>query len=113
MGMTKIGTLRAALLFFLFLFLADTPICMVNSINTTDKAMSDSRTGLTIFDLLLATASVPTPILNGRVGLSFRTCKTKSATQPLKSFEDFKNGRGQHDTVWVWKTSIIFSNRFS
>jgi len=47
-GMTN--TLRAARLFrFELFFLADTPICMVNSTSTTDIAMIDIRTGLTIF----------------------------------------------------------------
>jgi hypothetical protein len=51
-GAMKItGVLRATRLFrFELFFLADTPICKVNSTRITDIAMISIRTGLTIFD---------------------------------------------------------------
>ena len=66
-GAMKItGTLRAARLFrFELFFLADTPICIVNSTSTADRATIDIRTGLTIFDSPFASASVPSSLLSG------------------------------------------------
>jgi hypothetical protein len=52
--MKATGALRATRLFrFELFFLADTLTCNVNSITTTDIAMIDIRTGLTILILLL------------------------------------------------------------
>src|SRR4030095_454130 len=58
-GAMKItGVLRATRLFrFELFFLADTPICKVNTTRTTDIAMISIRTGLTIIDSPFATAT--------------------------------------------------------
>jgi len=64
-GMANTDTVRARLFRFELFFLADTPVCMVNSTTTTDIAMIDIRTGLTIFDSPLATASFQAHFLAG------------------------------------------------
>src|SRR6266540_2492091 len=65
-AMNITGTLRSERVFrFELFFLADTPICMVNSTSTADRATIDIRTGLTIFDSPFASASVPSSLLSG------------------------------------------------
>jgi hypothetical protein len=65
-GITNTGALRAVRLFrFELFFLAETPICMVNSTSTTDIAMIEIRTGLTIFDSPFGTASLSGRFVSG------------------------------------------------
>jgi hypothetical protein len=75
-GMTN--TLRTARLFrFELFFLADTPICMVNSTSTTDIAMIDIRTGLTIFDFSFLRPPVFQTRLNSRFEIVLTVCENQ------------------------------------
>ncbi len=79
-GMATTGTLRADRLFrFELFFFADTPICMVNNTSTTDIAMIDIRTGLTIFDSPFATTYVSNPLFSG-----FELVLTVCENQPFE-----------------------------
>jgi hypothetical protein len=83
-GMMITGALRVARFFrFELFFLADTPICMVKSTSTTDIAIIDIRTGLTIFASPFASANGPVvflavwEILSLRVGAKTQALTTK------------------------------------